>query len=194
MSFQQQQEEREVAALEEMYRQAVMLSYKLGEAISERIPLLPESTSPDPTAYPPCNFQHFEIKGIPVYQFSYEGMLPLYIRDKAYENQIREYYLRSTMEALRNFRPQTFNRALIYMCHLFSDLRIRDLDNRNRRHLINALRATRIIQDDNWKEVSFVESGFLDQAGKSRVELFVTERANTVDMIDFVESRFDSVE
>ncbi|MNN28081.1 hypothetical protein D3C81_1416390 [compost metagenome] len=178
-----------------MYVQAVMLSYKLGEAISERMVLLPESTSPDPKAYPPCQFQWYELNGSPVYQFDYEGMLPLYVENRAYQKQIRAYYNRVTMEALMDkFRfkqPEAFDQAIIYMCHYFGDLRIRDLDNRNRSHLINAIRSTRIIEDDCWKKISTMESGFLDPLRKSHIKMYVADRNNVLNLIEYVNSEVE---
>ncbi|ALP37985.1 hypothetical protein ASL14_19125 [Paenibacillus sp. IHB B 3084] len=190
MSIWEKQAQKEVESLKEMYRQAVILSLNLGEAISERIPSLPESTSPDPKAYPSCQFQHFEVGGYPVYQFSYEGMLPLYIEDRTLQKELRDYYNRVTMEVFMKeiglTQPESFDRAVVYMCHFFSNLRIRDLDNRNRSHLINAIRNTRIIKDDCWEKISTMESGFFDVLKNNHINVYVTHDNNMSNLINYV--------
>lgn len=177
-----------IETVEDLYRQAVMMSYTLGEELSERLHMLPdrEEYSIDPVIYPPCEFQTLEVGGMPVYQFVYEGMLPLYFQDKKYENKIRDYYLRCSMEALNGRKPETLERAFIYMCYFFGDLKIRDLDNRNRRHLINAVRNTGIIEDDCWQRIETMESGFLDLPKKNHIEVFVTSRENMINLVEYV--------
>lgn len=191
MSFMKKREQKEVVDLEEMYKQAVMLSYKLGEAISERIPLLPESTSPDSRAYPPCIYSTYMLGEYPVYQFSYQGMLPLYMKEKQYSNQVRDYYIRATMEATAQQEDDpSLRSAFIYIGHFFENLLIRDLDNRNRSFLINAVRYAGFIEDDSWKEIEIMESGFLDSARKNHVQVFVTPSQNAVKMIENVREKY----
>ncbi|GIP08189.1 hypothetical protein J1TS5_03590 [Paenibacillus macerans] len=177
-----------IETIEDLYRQTVMISYSLGEELSERLHMLPdrEGYNVDPVIYPPCKFQSLNVIGSPVYQFIYQGMLPLYIQDKKYENKIREYYLRSTMEALEGQRLEKFDHAFIYLCHFYGDLKVRDLDNRNRRHLINAIRNTGIIEDDCWQRIETMESGFLDLPKSNHVEVFITSRENMINLVEYV--------
>lgn len=194
VSLQDQREYKLVEDLEKAYRESILTSLHLAEMIADRRTSLPESTSPDPKAYPPCTFKWFELletTGIPVYHFSYEGMLPLYSSEKGYQKQLRDYYTQATIEALGQDRPQPFEQAILLICHFFQDLRVRDLDNRNRRHLINALRAAQIIEDDSWKKISVMEFGLLDSKGKNHVEMFVTSVKNTADLVRYVESDFE---
>lgn len=190
MSFIQQWEEKEVADLEGMYRQSVLLSFKLSEALSERIQRLPESMSPDPLIYPPCKFKQFDLGDSPVYQFSYEGMLPLYDKERKYFTRVRDYYLGSTQEAIRGIRVTSFNRGFIYICHFFENLVIRDLDNRNRSFLINAIRYAGFIEDDSWKEIRIMEAGFLDVARKNHVQVFVTDLKNAMKLVENVDEKY----
>ena len=82
-------------------------------------------------------------------------MLPLYLRDKHYGNQIKDYYTQATiqaiMEAVAASQTETpvLSSAFIYICHFFEDLLIRDLDNRNRSAIINAIRYAGLIKDDS---------------------------------------------
>lgn len=189
LSFRYDFEQQRYAALEDMYRQSVLLSIQLAKEIAERIPFLPDASSLDPKAYPPCSFQSFDVGGTPVYCFRYSGMLPLYIEDKKYQTELREYYQQATVEAIPStVRIQTFDKAVMYMCHYFSNLRIRDLDNRNRRHLINAMRRAGIIQDDCWEKLSTMESGFQDSDKNNYIEVYVTDHSHQLHLINYVQA------
>ncbi|WP_039833882.1 hypothetical protein [Paenibacillus sonchi] len=192
MSFMEQQEQKEVTDLEDMYRQSVMLSFNLGEVLSERIQRLPESTSPDPLAYPPCHYRTYMLDEYPVHQLSYQGMLPLYMKEKQYKNKVRDYYIRATMEATARLDIPSLRSAFIYIGHFFENLMIRDLDNRNRSFLINAIRYAGFIEDDSWKEIEVMESGFLDLARKNHVQIFITPSENAMKMIENVRRKYAS--
>lgn len=192
MSFWEQQARKKAEDCEEMYRQAVGLSFKLGKALSEWMTMLPESTSPDPKTYPPCIYNTYMLEDYPVYQLSYQGMLPLYAKDKQYRSQISDYYTQATMEAMATSQNavSVMNSAFIYICHFFEDLLIRDLDNRNRSVVINAVRYAGFIKDDSWKEIEIMESGFLDVARKNHVQVFVTPSQNALKMIENVREKY----
>lgn len=190
LSFREHFEQQRHAALEDMYRQSVLLSMQIAKEIAERIPFLTESAALDPRAYPPCTIQTFALSSIPVYAFRYPGMLPLYTEEKKFQNELREYYQQATVEAMSSFpQPQPFDKAVMYMCHYFSDLRIRDLDNRNRRHLINAMRRAGIIQDDCWEKLSTMEAGFKDSEKNNYIEVYVTDQSNQLELINFVNNK-----
>ncbi|MNW46797.1 hypothetical protein D3C74_241090 [compost metagenome] len=194
MSIWEDQARKEVEDCEEMYRQAVGLSFRLGSLLSERITKLPESTIPDPKTYPPCIYSTYTLGDYPVYQFSYQGMLPLYLKDKKYKNQIKDYYTQATMEATAASQKEApvLKSAFIYICHFFEDLMIRDLDNRNRSAIINAIRYAGFVKDDSWKEIETMESGFLDVSRKNHVQVFVTPSQNALKMIENVREEYKS--
>ncbi|MBG9796067.1 hypothetical protein ABD76_28005 [Paenibacillus dendritiformis] len=190
MSIMSQNEE--VEKLEQLYRNSVMMSQKIGELVSERLHMLPEreSLNPDPVVYPPCIFRQYEIEGFPVYQLSYEGMLPLYSKENKFCTKLRDYYIRSTMEAIMGKEIGCLEHGFIYICHFFGNLVIRDLDNRNRRLLINAVRYAGFIRDDSWKEIEIMESGYLDVRQKNHVQVFITNPKNTVKLIERVKKNY----
>lgn len=192
MSFWEDQARNKVEEVEGMYRQAVELSFKLGKSLSAWRTMLPESTSPDPKAYPPCIYSTYMLGEYPVYQFSYQGMLPLYLKDKQYINQVKDYYTQATMEATAAFQTgaPALKSAFIYTCHFFENLMIRDLDNRNRSAIINAIRYAGFIKDDSWKEIETMESGFLDIGRKNHVQVFVTPSQNTLKLIENVRQKY----
>lgn len=180
-----------IETIEELYRQAVMMSHALGWELSERRHLLPdrEGNNVDPLIYPPCHFQELSIEGNLVYQFDYEGTLPLYMKNKPYEDKIRAYYQGAMIEALEGRSLLKFDQAFIYVCHFFSNLQIRDLDNRNRRHLINAIRSAQIIEDDRWEFIEIMDSGYLDPQKRNRIELFITSRENAMNLVKYVRDK-----
>lgn len=192
MSYLEQRERKEIEEIEEMYRQAVMLSYKLGAAYSERIQRLPESMSPDPLTYPPCHYQSFYLGEDVVHQLSYQGMLPLYSKEKKYENNIRDYYAQATVEAIAELNIQAMESAFIYIAHFFENLLVRDLDNRNRRHLINAIRYAGFIKDDSWRIIQIMECGLLDTGRKNHVQVFITSSENFSKLVENVQLKYNS--
>lgn len=180
-----------IETIEELYRQAVMMSQALGWELSQRRHLLPdrEGNNVDPLIYPPCHFQELSIEGNLVYQFDYEGTLPLYMKNKPYEDKIRAYYQGAMIEALEGRSLLKFDQAFIYVCHFFSNLQIRDLDNRNRRHLINAIRSAQIIEDDRWEFIEIMDSGYLDFQKRNRIELFITSHENAMNLVEYVRDK-----
>lgn len=182
-----------IETLEGMYRQLITLSLTVGKELSERRHLLPEreSLNVDPVPYPACQFTQHQLNEAVIYQFSYEGMLPLYSKEKQYMSNVKEYYISSTLEALRDEQLVQFKRAFIYICHFYGDLRVRDLDNRNRSHLLNAIRFSGIIQDDSWKKIDVMESGFFDSSSGNHVKVFVVDMEYQLELIKYVKEKYD---
>lgn len=120
-----------------------------------------------------------------ILQFSFEGRLPIYFEigdrhnkdhlKEKYRAQNKDYYISAMHQAINRQQIQTrFNeKVVVAIVHLFADMVVRDLDNRNRKYLIDGIKACRIIADDNWHTMSLTEDGFLDKEGKERVEVFI---------------------
>lgn len=137
--------------------------------------------------YPVANIMPLKINESPVFRIKYDGMLPTYNdHDHKYQGRIRQYYLNSTFQAydFKNLEIQ-FNDALVFIRHGFTDLSIRDLDNRNRKYLIDALRLTRLIKDDNWRNLSIYEEGTLSNTD-NYVEVFILETNNLIPFIEYL--------
>jgi hypothetical protein len=111
-----------------------------------------------------------------------------------YHNKIRDYYLRVTYVAVEEFmrkeKVRKFEHAFIYACHFFSNLSARDLDNRSRSFLINALRYAKVIPGDEWQKLTYMESGFLDVDKTNHVSFFVTDRKNGMKLAEYVEKLY----
>jgi len=137
--------------------------------------------------YPMANIEQFEFNQSPVYQFSYHGALPPYEgMSREYIKLIKDYYYSSTIKSLdfmkvhefQNTSVPVFNEKVsVFFAHFFSDLNIRDLDNRNKKFVLDPIRFTKIIKDDNWQELSLFDSGFLDQ-GHNHLQVFVLLEKN----------------
>lgn len=111
----------------------------------------------------------------PVFHFSYEGVLPPYSEHRKEQVKVRDYFLRETLQAYDwTTVDNQFDKAAVYVAHFFASDRKRDLDNRNRKYLLDALRRTLLIKDDSWQHVSWMEEGFRDQ--RDHIEVFVMDR------------------
>lgn len=190
----------QIDQLKSAYRNSVLVSNQLAKEISlrEYLALEREDNIEEPRLYPSCKFEEHVVNGIPVYQLSYLGMLPLYDEPKnvkhakdrenirEYNKSVRNYYIQVTAQALYSKTFQQFGPAFMYHCHFFNDLVIRDLDNRNRSVLINAARYNGLIQNDSWKQLTIMESGFLDKRKGNHIEVFITSQENGLKMVEYV--------
>lgn len=188
------QQHLKIEDMEQIYRQCVLLSINVAREIAIRRHLLPsrEDMNVDPAMFPSCRFKQHDIGGEVVYQLSYDGMLPLYDKDKKYTTQLRDYYTISTLEAVGDKAVNCFEHGFIYICHFFKDLVVRDLDNRNRRLLINAIRYGGFIKDDSWEKIEIMESGFLDIAKSNHVEVFIGNQKNGLKMVKYVNEKYQN--
>lgn len=130
------------------------------------------------TRLPTCKVEHVQIVDFEAIKLEYEGALPLYDSDKEYEIMIRDYYIQATVQALKKEGVQKrFNKAIMVINHLFAnEWVIRDHDNRNRKHLIDAIRYAGLIENDSWKKLSILEEGRGCNDGNDRVLVYVFER------------------
>ncbi|MCP3764652.1 hypothetical protein NLX67_20130 [Domibacillus sp. A3M-37] len=142
---------------------------------------------PISTVYPGAKAKTLAVNGYPVYQFAYEGVLPLYQQDGKYRAAIRHYYFRATFEACGQLPfEKTFDKAAIFIIYYFKDQIIRDLDNRNRKFLMDAIRQTGLITDDSWRHLAVMEEGFHDPHG-DHVQMYVLARENFTDFLAYME-------
>lgn len=119
----------------------------------------------------------------PVFHFSYEGVLPPYRENRKERIQVRDRYLMKTLETYNwSEINNQFERAAIYVAYYFASNRKRDLDNRNRKYLLDALRRTLLIKDDCWQHVSWMEEGFRDI--REHTEVFVMDRGVFSDFLN----------
>jgi len=129
------------------------------------------------SVYPMAKVKPLVINGYPVFQFSYEGALPAYKEnDRDYLALIRHYYYRSTFDSYDfsniDFK---FDQSVIITAHYFDNMQIRDLDNRNRKLIQDAIRHTGLIGDDSWSRVWNVDIGFFDPKG-NHVQVYVVSQ------------------
>lgn len=209
-----EQDARDQDLLEEIYRESVLQTYRIGKQM--------ESKRRDSSAfeqafeakevslyspYPQCRITEHLVEGQLVYQLSYEGMLPLYFEKSPsimkskeklaewtkYHNAVRDYYVQATVDAVRLKEPlPTFKRAFLYHCHFFSNMALRDLDNRNRSALINAARYARLIDSDDWIHLSTMESGFLDVERKNHIQVFISAHENRMSVVKYVDDLYQN--
>ncbi len=127
------------------------------------------------------------INGFPVFQFSYDGLLPVYKgQDRELTAMIRNYYNQVTKDAYDFHQiDYRFDKAVIMIQHFFNDHSIRDLDNRNRKYIIDAIRHTGLIEDDNWKHLSIFEQGLSDERS-NHVQVYLFDYENLSVFINYM--------
>lgn len=139
------------------------------------------------TVYPMAMVQPMVINDYPVFQFSYEGLLPHYKRtDKEYNKIIKDYYFRSTIDAY-DFEAINIElgESFIIYAQYFKDDILQDLDNRNKKYIQDAIRQTGIIKDDTWKNVWNIDLGFKDEE-YNHVQVYVVSRKNFIDFYSYL--------
>jgi len=139
------------------------------------------------TVYPMAKVQPMAINNYPVFQFSYEGMLPHFNNEnREYNSMIKDYYFRATYNAY-NFEQisMKFKHSVIIFVQYFKDKVIRDLENRNKKHIQDAIRNTGLINDDNWQNVWNMDLGYKDKED-NHVQVFVVEKENSVDFYSYL--------
>ncbi|MFS0574977.1 hypothetical protein AB1K83_05045 [Sporosarcina sp. 179-K 3D1 HS] len=141
------------------------------------------------SVYPMARVKPMFINGYPVFQFSYEGALPLYKEaDRDYLAMIRHYYYRATLDAYDFSKINIkFDKSAIIIAHHYENKVIRDLDNRNRKLIQDAIRHTGLIGDDSWWRVWNVDVGFLDPRG-NHVQVYVVPQENFAEFITYLQS------
>lgn len=147
-----------------------------------------EDTIRRTTVFPMAKVKPMIVDEYPVYQFSYEGALPLYKEaDRDYLAMIRHYYFRATLDAYDFSKTDfKFDKSVILIAQHYENKIIRDLDNRNRKLIQDAIRHTGLIGDDSWWRVWNVDMGFLDPRG-NHVQVYVVSQDNCSKFIRFLQ-------
>src|SRR5699024_9050473 len=141
-----------------------------------------EDTYQPVSVYPMANIERFNFKDLPIYQFSYHGSLqPYEVMTRQYIKMIRHYYQSATYSSIshlkldktqKNNENDVNGKTVILFAHFFNDLSTRDLDNRNKKHVLDAIKITGIIEDDNWQDVILLDVGYLDRV-HNHLQVFV---------------------
>src|SRR5699024_1832979 len=134
--------------------------------------------------YPTAKVEPFQVNGYPVFRFAYDGMLPHYIEDVEYNKIMSDFYFHATISGFdfEDYEDYFEQGVFIVFCQYFSDSVIRDLDNRNKKYIQDAIRHSRIINDDDWERVSNINIGFTDDFNHTQV--YVVEDDNVVDFLN----------
>lgn len=147
------------------------------------------------TVYPMAKVQPMIIDDYSVFQFAYEGMLPLHKEnDPEYNSMIRHYYYSATFDSY-NFsevEKPVFNHATLVFVHYFKDKIIRDLDNRNEEFIQDAIKLTGLIKDDNWKNLWNLNIGFYD-GGSNHVQVYLVPTECLSHFIDYLKENHEDM-
>lgn len=140
------------------------------------------------TVYPMAKVQPLIIEGYPVFQFGYEGLLPTHKEDDyEYLSLIRNYYFCATFDSydFKKLKLPAMKEVVIIFVQYFKNKKIRDLDNRNKKYIQDAIRQTNLFGDDHWQNVWNIDIGFLDKE-RDHVQVYVVERKNVVSFMDYL--------
>ena len=138
--------------------------------------------------FPMARVKPMYIKDYPVFHFGYEGVLPPYdVEDHDYNAMIRQYYYSATFDSYdySKLLLPVIDKATIIIAHYFSDMTVRDLDNRNGQYIQDAIKLTGIIKDDNWQNVWNSDIAFYDKNG-SHVQVYVVPTENYPHFIGYL--------
>jgi len=126
-----------------------------------------------------CDFEVFQMK-IP-------NPLPMYDeKDQRYLKQLKDFYVPRIVNSIRNQKTKIrYEKPFVLIHQYFPDLKIRDLDNRSKRFIFNGLRQGKIIIDDSWNKMEYMEMGSLDR-DHPRTEIYLCESSNKIDLLKFM--------
>ena len=97
------------------------------------------------------------------------------LEDKDYYKKLDSFYQSELTKAIVKANlHKSFKKAFIVINHFFPDLVIRDFDNQIKSFIFNALRYSKLIQDDSWRNITYLENGELDRSNP-RTEIIVTD-------------------
>ena len=145
-------------------------------------------------AHPLSRVSHEIIENIPYFQFSYDGMLPHFNeKDNEYLSMVRNYYLRATLDSY-NFKKvdYVFGEAVIVFAQYFKDDIIRDLENRNKKYIQDAIKATGLIRDDHWSAVWNVDVGFSDTES-NHVQVYLVSKEDFANFYNILLEKHDEM-
>ncbi|MGE7920665.1 hypothetical protein ACQKM9_17270 [Viridibacillus sp. NPDC093762] len=133
--------------------------------------------------------EYINLNGFSFFKITYNGALPPYkAGDIDSIKQAKKYYFEATSNSF-DFKTNfvKFNKAIIHIRHHFKNKIIRDLDNRNRKYIIDAIRYANLIDDDDWQHLSLHEDAVLNPV-LNCVEVFVGAQENYIDLLKYLES------
>lgn len=150
------------------------------------------------------NKNPIQLENMEVICLYYDDVIPSYkatTKDKEYGRNISRYFTLATarqLAELKSFTPTEKN--ILYIEQHFKHTRSRDLDNRNRKLLIDALKYNHIISDDNMNNLSIFEHGKEGQPNNETLVFLIKEddfirffelwkRTNPKEILEEIEQR-----
>lgn len=128
-----------------------------------------------------------EIHGYKVFQFAYAGSLPLNKMNDKKLKRLTRSYMEWCTHNIYNTKESglPFEKAKVFIQHFYKDYIISDLDNRNHKYILDAIRMAQIIKDDNWQSISLDIAGYSDKT--NHVQVYVVEDHNKHDFAKYLD-------
>lgn len=126
-----------------------------------------------------------------VLKIDLDFLLPIYHKTKnmkiAYYTALQDIYQRELILKLNHHKNELPNfyenpKVFVLIIQHFNNNNITDLDNRFHSFIFNALRSVRIISDDRWQRLSYMEDGRITEE-KPNTEIFIGDYQNLVDIL-----------
>ncbi|MEK5176714.1 hypothetical protein NST63_26595 [Heyndrickxia sp. FSL W8-0496] len=109
------------------------------------------------------------------------------LNDKDYYRKLNTFYVGEMTKIIQEKNIKlTFSNAFILIKQYFPDLKIRDFDNQIKSFIFNALRYSKLIKDDSWKNLTYMEAGELCRT-HPRTEIIVTDIQKMGDMLKLID-------
>lgn len=104
---------------------------------------------------------------------------------RSYYEAIQAVYSRFITGELNKQLPveptARYLKSFVLIAHYFKGKNIRDLDNHYSSFIFNVLRYKKLIEDDSWVNMSFMEKGLLAKAGKT--EIYICNDADVINLL-----------
>jgi len=129
------------------------------------------------------------INELEFYLFYFEDVIPTYkgaSKDKDYGRDIQKYYNQSISRQLNMAEPNVQQEKFVLVIEqYYKDKQVRDLDNRNRKLLIDAIKYNQLIKDDSMQELAIYETGTNGQPNNETI-VFLLKQS---DFVHFIKER-----
>ncbi|MEC1178624.1 hypothetical protein P9B03_09030 [Metasolibacillus meyeri] len=152
-----------------------------------RMKLYLEMNNPSSSEYRSVNeltnqfYQPLIVNGYIVFQFRLEGAMPHYKeKDKEYLQLVRDYYFNVILSMYEvSSIDVKIDQAVIVIQHIYPS-GIHDVDNRNKKYLIDAIQRTCLIKGD---DLAIYEEGIWDYRCSPYVHVFLLEKQYLSDFL-----------
>lgn len=119
-------------------------------------------------------------------------ILPYYSKNVTnrvtYYSALKKSYQQPIVEKLRSLQTVIDfkdEKCFVLISQYFTNMIIRDLDNRFHSLIFNGLRSSNLISDDDWNKLSYMENGYYTTSDKPFTNILIGYEKDLIKMIDY---------